>query len=108
MDAVNGVRLPGYRGGEDDLRKDASGNVLTVRKSTSESGNALSGDSNIYSSAWQISLKGLTVTCKGDGQTINAATYGSGGSNYAITYNTAKEGSGLTPDQINSLVNGMQ
>jgi hypothetical protein len=79
-----------------------------VRKSTTESGNALSGDTNIYSSAWQINVKGVTVTCKGDGTTINAATFGSAGSNYAITCNTAKEGSGLTPDQISSLVNGMQ
>ena len=58
--------------------------------------------------AWQISLKGVTVTCKGDGETINAATFGSNGANYAITCNTAQEGKGLTPDQINSLLNGMQ
>ena len=106
-----GMSVQGYRyktGGIEVRYGDGSGNVLTVRKSTSESGNALSGDTNIYTSAWQISLKGVTVTCKGDGTTINAATFGSAGSNYAITYNTAKEGSGLTPDQINSIVNGMQ
>ena len=106
-----GMNVQGYRyktGSVEVSYGDGSGSTMVVRKSTTDSGNALSGDTNIYTAAWQINLKGLTVTCKGDGNTVNAATFGSNGSNYAITCNTAQEGKGLTVDQLSSLVNGLQ
>ncbi|MBR4549869.1 MAG: hypothetical protein IKO83_08150 [Oscillospiraceae bacterium] len=112
----SGMTVQGYRyktGAIEVSYADGSGNKMVIRKSNTESGNALSGDTNIYTSAWQMSIKGLTVTCKGNNVdqanvTVNAATFGYGGSNYAITCNTAQEGKGLTTDQINSLINGMQ
>ena len=105
-----GMSVQGYRykTGSVEVSYSGNGDLVTVRKSTTDSGNALSGDTNIYSSAWQTSVKGLTVTCKGDGNTINAATFGYNGANFSVTCNTAQEGKGLTVDQLSSIINGMQ
>ena len=106
-----GMSVKGYRyktGSIEVSYGDNAGGTLAVRKSTTESGNALSGDTNIYTAAWQTSIKGVTVTCKGDGTTINAATFGLNGANYAVTCNTAQEGKGLTLEQLTALVNALQ
>lgn len=87
---------------------DNSSNVLTVRKSATESGTALSGDYNNYSQTWDLSLKGAAVRCQGDGNTANAAYLSSGTGNFSLSYNPGEEGKGLTADQINSIINGMQ
>ena len=82
--------------------------ALVIRKSATVSGDSLSGDYTGYSHTWDISIKGLTVHCKGDGNTVNAASYGIGTAYYTIVCHPGQEGRGLTPDQINTLVNGMQ
>ncbi len=88
---------------------DASGSrALVIRKSLTVSGDSLSGDYNAYSRTWDLTLKGLSVSCKGDGNTANAAYYSSGSGSYSIVCHAGQEGRGLTADQINSLVNGMQ
>ena len=104
------VSLSGYRymSGVIEARYTGPGNLLTVRKSNVQSGLALSGDYNSYPSTWTVSLKGLSVNCQGDGETINTATFGNGSDNYAVCFNIGDTGRGLSADQLNSLVNGMQ
>ena len=80
---------------------------LVIRKSNTLSGSELSGDSSAYYLAWEITLKGLRVNCRGDGATINEATFSSGEFHYSICRNMGQVGYGLSEDQINSLVNGM-
>ena len=82
--------------------------ALVVRKSASVSGDSLSGDYNAYSRYWDIVLKGVTVHCKGDGSTANVALIDSGIGHFSIVCHPGQEGRGLNPDNINTLVNGMQ
>ena len=83
-------------------------NTLTIRKSATTGGNDLIGDYSNYSRTWTQNVKGLNVDCRGDGTTANAVTYSTGSGYYSISFNMGDEGNGLTADQINSLVNGMQ
>ncbi|MCR5088052.1 MAG: hypothetical protein K6C08_00895 [Oscillospiraceae bacterium] len=96
-----------YRNGIIEARYIGNDNLLMIRKSTLVSGQSLSADYNVYSKIWNISLKGLTVECAGDGNTINSAAFSSD-ANFTVSFNAGKEGRGLTADQLNSLVNGMQ
>ncbi len=105
----DGVIFFGYRAKSGMIEADYSDeNTLTIRKSATVSGNDLIGDYSSYSRTWTTSIKGLTVNCRGDGTTINAATFGSAGNYFSVSYNMGEEGKGLTADQLNSLVNGMQ
>ncbi len=99
-----------YRSGiiEADYANALGDTVLFVRKANSLFGTDLSGDYNSYSTSWDITLKGLTVHCLGDGITSNTSTYTVGSYGYAICFNIGLEGSGLDPDQINSFVNCIQ
>ena len=87
---------------------DLDDHVLTIRKSTTDSGEDLLGDFNTYSKTWDLTIKGLTVHCKGDGETANNVWFDGGGAHFAILFRPGHEGNGLSPDDINSLVNGMQ
>ena len=88
---------------------DDSGTIqMRIRKSNSLSGSDLSGDNNSYSKTWDLTLKGVALQCLGDGTTANVAYFGNQNNNYSINYNPGKEGSGLTADQLNSLVNCIQ
>ena len=49
----------------------------------------------------------MTVHCKGDGSTANVATMTPPVGNFSIVCHPGQEGRGLTPDQLNSIVNGM-
>ncbi len=82
--------------------------VLTIRKSNTVGGTDLSGDHNSYSHAWDQTLKGVKIHCLGDGSTSNTTHFDAGEDHFAISYNIGKEGKGLTGDQLNSLINGMQ
>lgn len=82
--------------------------ALVIRKSSTVSGDALSGDYNAYSHTWDITLKGVLVHCRGDGNTVNVGTIDNAGGHYSIVCHPGQEGRGLTPDEINTLVNGMQ
>ena len=99
-----------YRSGiiEADYANAIGDTVLFVRKANSLFGTDLTGDYNSYSTAWDITLKGLTVHCLGNGTTSNTSTYTVGSYGYAICFNIGLEGSGLDPDQINSFVNCIQ
>ena len=84
---------------------------LVIRKSNKYSGKEeLAGIYNTYSKTWEHSLKGgINVTCEGDGTLISVATFTAGnGYSYSITFDPNEEDRGLTIDQINSLVQGMQ
>ena len=99
----------GYRAKTGMIEADYSDqNTLTVRKSATVSGNDLIGDYSTYSKSWDVTLKGVTINCRGDGTTINAATFGMPGGYFSISYNMGDEGNGLTSDQLNSLINCMQ
>ncbi|MBR2669365.1 MAG: hypothetical protein IKE36_06205 [Solobacterium sp.] len=81
---------------------------MLIRKSSSIDPEELSGDFFTYSKSWDISLKGLTVHCLGDGKTVNNALFSNGEYNYVILYDAGNEGNGLTPDQLNSLIMSLQ
>ncbi len=99
-----------YRSGiiEADYANAQGETVLFVRKGDSLFGTDLSGDYNSYSTAWDISVKGLTVHCLGNGSNSNTSTFSSGSYGYAICFNIGKEGMGLDEDAINSFVNCIQ
>ena len=68
----------------------------------------LGGDYNDYAEVWNHSFKGLNVNLYGDDENnIHLATFSAGGLNYAVSYNAFNDGPGLTPDQLNSIFNGM-
>ena len=83
-------------------------NSLIIRKSTLTGGNDLVGDYTNYAGTWTIPVGALTVNCRGDGTTINAATCDLPSGYLSISYNMGKEGSGLNADQITSLINAIQ
>ena len=104
-----GTSLTGYRAKLSMIEADYSGtNTMTIRKSSVTGGTDLLGDYTNYSKNWTQNVKGLDVTCYGDGDTANALTFGNVGSYFSVSYNMGNEGNGLTADQINSLINGMQ
>ena len=81
---------------------------MRIRISLDTEGEALTGDYTDYSQTWDESIKGLTVHCSGSGTNISNACFDAGDLHYAILYNAGMEGSGLTPDELNSLLMGMQ
>ncbi len=88
---------------------DEENNGLLVRKSTTFSGDELSGDYNAYSSEWDQTVKKVIVHCKGDGRTINNAVFtDTDGNNWAVLYNVGQEGKGMTADQLNALIQAMK
>ena len=105
----SGTNLFGYRAKAGIIEADYSDtNSMTIRKSTTVGGNDLIGDYTNYSMSWTQDVSGLSVSCRGDGTTANAVTYGANGANYSISYNMGKEGSGLTAEEITALVNGIK
>ena len=81
--------------------------TLIIRKSTDTEGQALSGDYSEYSSTWEYSMKGLLVTCRGDGNRINEATFSVDSYHYAVSCDTGEEGKGITENDLTSLLMGM-
>ena len=115
--APGGAALPGGTSSNPSFRAKtgtleanySDANSLIIRKSTVNSGNDLSGDYTNYSGNWPIQVGALTVNCRGDGTTVNAATYDlPDGGHVSISYNMGKEGSGLASDQVIALVDGIQ
>ena len=115
--APGGAALPGGTSSNPSFRAKtgtleanfSDANSLIIRKSTVNSGNDLSGDYTNYSGNWPIQVGALSVNCRGDGTTVNAATYDlPDGGHVSISYNMGKEGSGLTSDQVIALVDGIQ
>ena len=106
----DGLYFNGYRAIQGILEANYTGwgNSMMIRVSNTTSGADLAGDYNSYSNGWNQNVKGLRIYCQGDGETINWATFSSGGKYWAITYNPGLEGAGMTPDELTSLVNGMQ
>lgn len=81
--------------------------TLTIRKSTDTEGQTLSGDYSEYSSTWEYSMKGLPVTCRGDGTRINEATFSVDSYHYAVSCDAGEEGKGITEESLTSLLMGM-
>ena len=106
----DGLYFTGYRATAGILEANYSGwgNTMTIRVSTTTSGADLAGDYNSYSNGWTQYVKGVKIFCQGDGETINWATFSGANKYWAVSYNPGLEGWGMTPDQLNSLVNGMQ
>ena len=83
-------------------------NYLYFRVSKNHEGKEdLAGDYNEYPEIWHESIKGLDVTCYGKDGQIYLATFTSADQNYSINYNFYPDEKGLTPDELNSLLNGM-
>lgn len=78
---------------------------IIIRKAVNTGNGDISGDYNVYEVEWPITLKGLTVNCAGHTQdAANKVLWVSGDNAYCIL----AQGTGLTPDDINSLTNGIQ
>ena len=95
---------------EDTLQTNYSSdnNDLYFRVSKAHEGKEdLAGDYNEYAKTWKEYVKGLEVTCYGEEDSIHVGTFTVGDQHYALGYNTYGEGSGLSVDQLNSLLNGM-
>jgi hypothetical protein len=88
-----------YENGEDEL---------IIRVSTQLSGTELSGDYNEYSKEWDVSLKGLTVHCKGDGTYANCAIADLEDIHFAVLYDVGQEGKGLDEQDLMSIFMGIQ
>ncbi len=86
---------------------DEARNGLLIRKSSTISGDELSGDYNSYSNNWDQTVKKWIVHCKGDGKTINNACF-TANENWSILYNVGQEGKGMTSDQLNALIQAMK
>ena len=100
---------PSYRAKTGTLEANYSdANSLIIRKSTLTGGNDLIGDYTNYAATWPIQVGALTVNCRGDGTTVNAATCDLPTGFLSISYNMGKQGSGLTSDQVIALVDGIQ
>ncbi len=84
---------------------------MIVRKSRTCSGQDLSGNYNSYPCNWQISPKGVAVDCYGPEEgVISQAYFGNGEYSYSISIVPvdAEQSNGITADNINSLIMGMQ
>ena len=85
--------------------------ILLIRKSDLYDGQVLSGDYNNYSENWQLVLKGLAIDCYGDGETANLAYFGTDNLHFTVSCREKgdfREGNGLSADELNSLIMGMQ
>ncbi|MBR4471365.1 MAG: hypothetical protein IKS54_08680 [Erysipelotrichaceae bacterium] len=109
------MRLLGYTANINGIisaEYESEGRVLTVRKSDTYSGQVLSGDYNEYSENWTEIIKGSVWDCYGDGESINLAYIDLENVHYSLNCRDinleVSEGSGITVDELNSLVNGMQ
>ncbi len=108
----DGLKFKGYRYMtgiiEADYSDEQDQTQLIIRKSTTDSGITLSGDFNNYSKAWDLTIKGLSIRCLGDGTKANLAYFNSGNNHFSLNCYPGQEGKGLTSDQINSIINCMQ
>lgn len=110
-ESMEGLTLLTYgyiKGSIIEAQYDVNGVEMTVRKSPTLSGLELSGDYNTYSKTWTVNFKGVNVECNGDGETLNLAYINGVENNYSISYNAGNEGQGLTVDQLQSIVMGLQ
>ena len=86
--------------------KATAGDVeITIRKGVYAGDGDISGDYNTYESEWPLTLKNLTVKCAGHSEdAANKVWWVSGDDAYCIL----ADGSGLSADDINSLINAIQ
>ena len=86
--------------------KTTAGDVdITIRKGVYAGDGDISGDYNTYESEWPLTLKGLTVNCAGhSADAANKVLWISHNDAYCIL----ADGAGLSPDDINSLINAIQ
>ena len=108
-----GFELQTYGGSEGVIEAVYTSNdrKMVVRKSTTVEGQELSGNYNTYSKNWNLTLKGVSIDCYGDGDTVNEAHFSGGDSHFTVSVfdqdGNGTEGNGITPDDVNSLINGM-
>lgn len=106
----NDVKLKTYLStfGTISAMYEGGGDTLTIRKSTTSQDKELTGDFNEYSKTWKHSFKGLIIEFEGDGELANNGWFTIDDEHYAISFNPGQEGKGLTMDQVNSMINGME
>ena len=84
---------------------------MYIRKGLAELGDDISGDYNSYANTWIQNIKGLEVTCFGNRSGEATKTiWTMGDYSYAIlAYGRGGDDDyGISPDDINALINGMQ
>ncbi|HBB61639.1 MAG TPA: hypothetical protein DCZ61_07610 [Lachnospiraceae bacterium] len=109
LSCYDGLALQTYRYMDGTIEADYTNgsDTLIIRKSTDTEGQALSGDYSEYSSTWEYSMKGLLVTCRGDGSRMNEATFSVDSYHYAVSCDMGEEGKGITESDLTSLLMGM-
>ena len=109
LSCYDGLALQTYRYMDGTIEADYTNgsDTLIIRKSTDTEGQALSGDYSEYSSTWEYSMKGLLVTCRGDGSRMNEATFSVDSYHYAVSCDMGEEGKGITENDLTSLLMGM-
>ena len=86
-------------------RNTAGNEGLLIRKAVYAGNGDISGDYNGYAYEWPLTLKSLTVNCAGNSEgAANKILWVSGDNAYCIL----ADGAGLSEDDINSLINGIQ
>ena len=101
-----------YMEGVAEARSSAGAVELLVRKGAPVEGGDISGDYTTYAHSWTQNIKGLEVTCFGDTEGLATKIIWSlEDASYCImAHGQGAEFAkvGLTADEINSFVNGMQ
>ena len=96
-----------YMDGMAEAILDAGNDHLLLRKGLGS--DDISGDYNLYPEERELNWKGLTIHCRGDEGRVRTAWWSFGGNAYSLSFNTLDLTlSGLTDDQVTSLVNQIQ
>lgn len=86
-------------------RATAGDTEITIRKAVYAGDGDISGDYNVYEVEWLLTLEGVSVNCAGHSQNAaNKALWVVGDYAYCIL----AQGEGLSPDDVNSLINAIQ
>ena len=84
---------------------------LCLRKGIGAGNEDISGDYNQYPLSWTQTVKGLEVRCSGaEEELAQKVLWSSGKYAYSVTVTPlgGEDKLGLSPDDINSLINGIQ
>ncbi len=103
------MKLSVYRAASGIFEADYSNGTeeLMLRASMEDEGYDLSGDYNTYSQEWTETFDGTEVSCLGDGEKANVATFRIGDVAYALTMACGREGEGLTGEEIGQVLASM-
>lgn len=84
-------------------------NEMIIRKSFENEGKeGLAGDYNDYPKTWTERYKSVDLNFAGDGKVANVVWFDKDGYHYAITFNPGVENSGLSLEEVTSMLDSME